>query len=119
MEGVLAICIPIIALIGAVIIILNMRKFQHIERMAMIDKGLDKNLFANTRTPGGNANTLRGALFLIGIGIGILLGYALDEAYYMEGVGYVAMLFIFGGLGLGIAYVIEERKLKKANQVSL
>jgi len=28
------------------------------------------------------------------------------------GTGYFSMLFIFGGLGLGAAYLIEERKAK-------
>jgi hypothetical protein len=41
------------------------------------------------------------------------MGYWLDETFRMEETGYFSMLFIFGGLGLGAAYLIEERKSKK------
>jgi hypothetical protein len=41
------------------------------------------------------------------------VAYFLDRAFYMEEVAYFSMLLIFGGLGLGAAYVIEEKKEKK------
>jgi len=36
----------------------------------------------------------------------------------MEEVAYFSMLFIFGGAGLGISYIIEEKRDKERDQVS-
>lgn len=102
--------VPIIMIIGVVIVVIYLRRYENQERMAMIDKGVDAALF--TRKPSHVSGALRAALLLVGVGVGILLGHALDIAYDMEEVGYFAMLFIFGGAGLGAAYVIEEKKRK-------
>jgi F0F1-type ATP synthase assembly protein I len=56
---------------------------------------------------------LRISLLFIGAGLGILMGYFLDQAFDMEEVGYFSMLFIFGGVGLGVSYLIEEKKIKE------
>jgi hypothetical protein len=107
----LAIMIPIISVIGFFIMIIYLRRYQNQERMAMIDKGVNPELFTNKTKD--SSGTLRLSLLLIGAGVGFLLGYALDRNFDMNEVGYVSMLFIFGGLGLGAAYIIEERKLKR------
>ncbi|HEY5690518.1 MAG TPA: DUF6249 domain-containing protein [Cyclobacteriaceae bacterium] len=104
---IIGVMIPIIFLIGAFIVVVYLRKYQNIERMAIIDKGLDPALFKVERSAAG---TLRAALLFIGAGIGLLLGYMLDETFGMHEVAYFSMLFIFGGLGLGLAYMIEEKK---------
>ena len=61
-----------------------------------------------------NTSTLSFALLLIGAGTGLLLGYVIEQAsYYVDdGVAYLSMLFICGGLGLVGSYLIEGRKLK-------
>lgn len=102
--------IPIVGLIGTFIMVVYLRKFQNIERMAIIEKGLDPGLFKMERSTSG---ALRASLLLIGAGIGLLLGYWLDRSFDMEEVAYFSMLFIFGGLGLGLAYVVEEKKNKE------
>jgi hypothetical protein len=107
---ILGVLIPIIAIIGAVIMIIYIRRFENEERMAMIDKGLDPSLFAKRQR--NSSGALRASLLLMGAGMGLLLGYFLDETFDMEQVGYFSMLLIFGGAGLGAAYVIEENKLK-------
>lgn len=112
---VLAIMIPIIAIISAVIMIVYLRKFENIERMAMIEKGIDPALFAKKQR-GGNSGPLRASLLFIGAGLGLLIAYFLDRAYNMEEVAYFSMLFIFGGIGLGVAYLVEEKKIKEEQQ---
>ncbi len=99
--------IPIIISIGVFITIVYIRKFQNLERMAIIDKGLNPEIF---KKESSSAGTLRASLLLIGAGTGLLFAYFLDRAWDMEEVAYFSMLFIFGGLGLGLAYIIEERK---------
>jgi F0F1-type ATP synthase assembly protein I len=107
----LAVMIPIIGTISIIVMIIYLRKYQNEERMAMIDKGLDPSLISNrSRSTSG---VLRASLLLIGGGVGLLLGYVLDETSNMEEVGYFSMLLICGGVGLGLAYLIEERKMKQ------
>ena len=106
----MGIMIPIISVIGLFITLIYIRKFQNLERMAIIEKGLSPDLF---KQESSTAGTLRGAMLLIGAGLGLLMGYWLDRSFNMEEVGYFAMLFIFGGVGLGIAYLIEEKNNRK------
>jgi len=108
--AIMGIMIPIISVIGLFITLIYIRKFQNLERMAIIEKGLSPDLF---KQESSTAGTLRGAMLLIGAGLGLLMGYWLDRSFNMEEVGYFAMLFIFGGVGLGIAYLIEEKNNRK------
>ena len=106
----LGVMIPIVLIISVAVMVVYLRRFENQERMAMIEKGVNPELFSKRqRNP---STTLRSALLLIGVGIGFLIGYFLDRTFDMEEVGYFSMLFIFGGLGLGAAYLIEENKLK-------
>lgn len=104
---VLGIMLPIIITLGAFIMIVYIRKFDNLEKMAIIEKGLSPDLFKRSRSTSG---ALRAGLLLIGVGLGFLMGYWLDRAFDMEEVGYFSMLFIFGGIGLGLAYIVEEKK---------
>lgn len=108
---VLAIMIPIVAIVGLFIMIVYMRRFENTERMAMIEKGVDPAMFAKKQRD--SSGPLRASLLLIGAGLGLLVAYFLDNAYRMEEVAYFSMLFVFGGLGLGGAYLVEERKNKE------
>lgn len=110
---VLGVMIPIIAIIGTFVMIIYLRKFENEERMAMIEKGVSAELWANKRPRGTISFSLRASLLLIGIGLGFLIGYFLDYNYDMDEVGYFSMLFIFGGIGLGLAYIVEEKKQRR------
>jgi len=107
---VLGVLLPIIITLGAFVMVVYLRKFQNMERMMIIEKGLAPDMFKKERMTN---STIRWSLLLIGVGIGFLIGYWLDYSFRMDEVGYFSMLFIFGGLGLGIAYFIEERENRK------
>lgn len=109
---VLGVLLPIIITLGAFVMVVYLRKYQNVERMSMIDKGVSPEMFRKERS-GGNFGTLRWSLLLIGIGIGFLMGYWLDETFNMQETGYFSMLFIFGGMGLGLSYFFEEKKNKE------
>ncbi|HET9054546.1 MAG TPA: DUF6249 domain-containing protein [Cyclobacteriaceae bacterium] len=97
-------------LIGLFVMLVYLRRIENSERLAMIEKGVDPSLFA--RKQRNTSFPLRVSLLLIGVGLGFLLGYFLDRLFSMEEIGYFSMLFIFGGLGLGAAYLVEEKKNK-------
>ena len=106
---VLGVLLPIVITLGAFIMVVYLRKYENVERMSMIEKGVSPDLFAKPRRK-GSSGTLRASFLLIGIGIGFLMGYWLDRSFDMEETGYFSMLFIFGGIGLGLSYFVEERK---------
>lgn len=108
--AVLGILLPIIISLGAFVMVVYLRKFKNLERMAIIEKGMAPNLF---KDEWHTSPALRFGLLLIGAGIGLLFGYWLDRAFYMDEVGYFAMLFVFGGIGLVAAYLIEEKRHNK------
>ena len=91
-EAVLGVSLPIIISLGAFVMVVYIRKFENLERMAIIDKGLSPDLFRKQRNTSG---ALRAALLLMGGGVGLLMGYWLDEAFRMQEVGYFSMLLIF------------------------
>lgn len=111
-SEVLGIMIPIVAIIGSFIMIVYLRKYENTERMAMIEKGVDPTLFTK-KARSNTSGPLRASLLLMGAGVGLLVAYFLDRAYDMEEVAYFSMLFVFGGLGLGAAYLVEEKKIKE------
>lgn len=109
-EGILAILWLIILSVGTLIIIAYIRKITSEERKLLIEKGMNP---ADVRSRSNTSTPLRLALLFIGAGLGLLMGYTLDSLFHMEEVGYFSMLLLFGGVGLGIAYVIEEKKEKE------
>jgi hypothetical protein len=104
----LAVTVPIV---GLFVMLVYLRRIENSERLAMIEKGVDPSLFA--RKQRNTSFPLRVSLLCIGVGMGFLLGYFLDRQFYMDEIGYFSMLFIFGGLGLGAAYLVEEKKNKQ------
>lgn len=108
----LGVMVPIIAIIGTFTMIVYVRKYENLERMSMIEKGIDPSIF-RSRQYRNTSLPLRASLLLIGAGIGLLLGYWLDSMTYMDEVAYFSMLFICGGIGLGLSYLIEEKKSKE------
>ncbi|MDZ4716405.1 MAG: DUF6249 domain-containing protein [Cytophagales bacterium] len=112
---VLGILLPIIITLAAFVMIVYLRKYENVERMSMIEKGVALDLFIN-KEKFYTGWTVRWSFLLIGIGIGFLIGYWLDSAFGMEEVGYFASLFICGGIGLGSSYYVEEKQRKKESK---
>jgi hypothetical protein len=112
----MGVLLPMVIAIGAYVMIIYIRKFDNIERMAIIERGLDPNMFKKDRDLDPSP-VLRWSLLLIGAGLGLLVGYVLDEVFYMEEAGYFSMLMICGGIGLLLAYVIEQKKANKRSRL--
>nr|MDA3778847.1 hypothetical protein [Bacteroidales bacterium] len=77
------------------------------ERIALIEKGINAEVF------NGKANFSTGlkyGIFCIGIAIGFLIGEILNEYTRInEGVAYLSMIFLFGGMSLVIYYFIARK----------
>ncbi len=81
------------------------------ERLAMIERGADPSLF-EAKKKVGTGGIMKAGLFLFGIGFGIVVAYFLASGGMDEGAAYPAMIFVFGGLALILAY-LWQRKLDK------
>lgn len=106
--------IPIIALLSFAAMVIFWRKFTNDERMALIEKGGDANIFnrKNNSYP-----SLRYGLLFCGAGIGLLVASLLDDARIVqEEVAYFSMLFIFGGAGLFASFFLERKMDEKENK---
>ena len=77
------------------------------ERMALIEKGADPKFFESQKTTSGKG-ILKWGLLTVGVGLGIFLAQLLFEAG-MGKAAYPALIFIFGGAGLLLAYRIEQK----------
>lgn len=82
------------------------------ERLALIEKGADPALFRLRDATSGYSNFKYG-LFFIGIALGIMAGYFLTEAGMDEGPAFFSMIFLFGGIGLVVSFLLQDKLLKK------
>jgi hypothetical protein len=106
------ILIPLIifsAIFGVIYVYLTTRNK---ERLALIERGADASLFNSGRKRGLGSIVLNLALLAIGIGVGVLVGAALNQGGMDEDVSFPASIFIFGGLGLVVSFFVN-RKLEK------
>jgi len=87
------------------------------QRLAMIERGMDPRSHKPHPAPYRN---LTWGLLLIGAGLGMFLAYLLshtglkgddDNAFFL----YVALVAIFGGLGLFTSYRIEKKEVLDKN----
>lgn len=107
MNNAAEIVIPVVLFVSIAIILIVFRKFINDERMALIEKGGDANIF-NRKSLSFPA--IRIGLLLVGAGIGILLGNMIAEAQLLsEEAGIFSCLMIFGGLGLFSSYFVENK----------
>ena len=80
----------------------------------MIEKGMGaediKSLYARNPWRSSPLNSLKWGMICIGVGLAILLGMWLREAYMVgEGV-FPGLIALFGGLGLIVFYFAAHRK---------
>lgn len=108
--------IPIVLFISVAVVLIVIRKFQNDERLALIEKGSDANIF-NRASKNNSFPALRYGLLLIGAGIGILVGNIVAETRIIDDEAAVfSFLMICGGSGLFLSYFIERREAAKQNK---
>lgn len=113
--------VPVIAIIATFgipgVIILWYLYSRHRERMRLIEKGLTpeevKSYFTEAKKPKNPYAALKWGILFLFVGLGIFISNILYNIYDLdEGVG-VGIVFIFGGLGLVVYYIIISSKTRK------
>lgn len=79
------------------------------ERLALIEKGADASIF---KTEPSKYALLKWGIFLIGLSIGVITGFALANVIN-EVVAFFTMIFFFGGVGLIVAHFVTNALAKK------
>jgi len=80
------------------------------ERLALIEKGADASMFNTGRKYNWKNFTLSAGMFLIGVGLGVMVGAVLESTTNLqEGVAYPFSIFFFAGLALVIYYFVARK----------
>jgi len=79
------------------------------ERLALIEKGADARIF---KTEPSKYALLKWGIFLIGLAIGVITGFALSNVVN-EVVAFFSMIFFSGGVGLIVAHFVTSKLAKK------
>ncbi len=102
--------ILIFGLIPAIIVFIfyTINKNRHIEKLSLIEKGLD--IYASQKGINPLQRVLMWALLLIGVGHGLFVGYILSLVTAFEEDKIVPiMAVLFGGIGLIVYYIYRKR----------
>lgn len=113
-QAVVALFIPITAILALAGLLIIIRKFENDERMAMIEKGLTPPQKESTKV--NPASALRWGCLFMGVGLGIFLANIIENMTENNTEAlYPALILFFGGLGLLISYYIQF-KLDERNK---
>jgi hypothetical protein len=80
------------------------------ERLALVEKGLNANIFKIDPTE-SRLNLVKWGIFLIGLSAGVITGYALAQVID-EVVAFFTTILLTGGVALIIAYLIISKMNK-------
>jgi len=87
------------------------------ERLALIEKGVDANVFSRTRNkgyiPSWKIFLINFAVLLISVGLAIFFAAVIEEMGVYDGVAYTGTIFVFSGIGLLIGFTVTK-KMEKA-----
>ena len=108
------ILIPISLFASVVLILWLFLSTRNKERMALIEKGADANLFKTKSKP---FPTLKLGMFLVGIGLGILFGNIIAVSTSLEEpTAYFSMIFLFAGSSLVTNHLLEKKTIKSNDE---
>lgn len=79
------------------------------ERLALVEKGLDAGIFKGECS---QLALVKWGIFLIAIGLGVVVGFALSNVMN-EVVAFFTAILVCGGLGLIVAFMVTTKLMKK------
>lgn len=114
----IGILVPIIIFVGAFALIFGIRYLSNKEKMAMIERGIDPGSQKSTPKP---FLSLKFGLLMVGVGLGLIVALFTVRGVFSANLTdsetgqavavYFGCIFIFGGLGLIVSYMIEKKWL--------
>ncbi len=115
-EDIIGVFIPIIAIIGAFLVVWRSIESKRALRLAMIEKGMDPSLLeAPTDESSKKFGALRFGMLLAGVGFGLMLAIFLISLFnigHFEPAVFFGSAIFFGGVGL-VAYHVIARRIEK------
>jgi len=103
----------------ATAMVFGIRYMSNKEKMAMIERGIDPGIARTRQSAPTPFLSLKFGLLMVGLGLGILtalfcvLQWGMDDEKAVA--VYFGSIFIFGGLGLIISYMVEKKWLDQQN----
>ena len=113
MSDVVIVLIIFGALFGVVYLFFSTR---HKERLTLLEKGADANLFYSTKTKKTLPwITLKFGMLFVGIAVGTAIGILFTNSFsiHPEELFVLSMIFLFGGLSLIWNFMLERKLSKK------
>lgn len=104
-AAIVAMSIPITAILGFVGLMIILRKFDNDEKMAMIEKGMTLPQKQSTKV--NPASALRWGCLFVGVGLGIFVANMIASVKQDNDALYPALIMFFGGAGLLVSYYIQ------------
>ena len=116
-TDIIGVMIPIIAIIGAFLVVWRGIEAKRALRMAMIEKGMDPSLLIDRNDESSKKyGALRFGMLLAGIGLGLLVAFFIEVSLMIESnyqpVVFISSSLLFGGMGL-IGYHLIANRLEK------
>lgn len=108
---------------GGVSVLYTFFSNRHKERMAMIEKGLKLEDYKGVKLSSLTMQTnplsnLKWGLLAVFVGVGFFVGLAMDEFAHFNRPFSIALMLIFGGVGLIVFYFIASKKMKEQERQS-
>ena len=104
-AAIVAMSIPITAILGFVGLMIILRKFDNDEKMAMIEKGMTLPQKQSAKV--NPAAALRWGCLFVGVGLGIFVANMIASVKQDNEALYPALIMFFGGAGLLVSYYIQ------------
>jgi uncharacterized membrane protein YfcA len=101
------ILIPIFSIVFGVLMIIFIRRFIHIERLNMIERGMNPSDIRSVWRQRDPYRHLRYACTAIGIGAGFLSAGIYTNGRHNQEEIYIGMITLLGGMGLLIGYALQ------------
>jgi hypothetical protein len=112
----IGILVPITLFVLTAIILWKYFDSRHIERKAIIDKGLNpsdyKELYKHEAFATNPLSSLKLGLLAMFVGAGVFIGLVLRKWYYIDEAIFPSLILIMGGIGLIVFYLLASKKMK-------